>query len=98
MMSNGDQANPYLPYLEHAERMAREAGELLKQAYGHVEPREKGPGDLVTDADRASQKWIADSISRTFPDHTLLAEEDGQTPDPAKPWRWVVDPLDGTVN
>jgi myo-inositol-1(or 4)-monophosphatase len=88
----------YLPFRMLAERAALEAGGLLKAAYGHVSAREKGPGDLVTDADRASQQLIARILTEGRDDHTLLAEEDGAVPDPAKPWRWVVDPLDGTIN
>ncbi len=88
----------YRPFLQVAEAVAREAGALLKDAYGRVSAREKKPGDLVTDADFASQKLIADRILSAFPDHTLLGEEEGGEPDLACPWRWVVDPLDGTIN
>ena len=41
-----------------AERMATEAGALLKSAYGHVAAREKGPADLVTEADIAAHNLI----------------------------------------
>jgi myo-inositol-1(or 4)-monophosphatase len=88
----------YREYQEVAERIAAEAGRLLLGAYGKVEAREKGPSDLVTDADLASQRLIAERLGRAFPDHTLLAEEEGVRPDPGKPWRWIVDPLDGTIN
>jgi myo-inositol-1(or 4)-monophosphatase len=71
---------------------------LLAGAYGQVVAREKGPGDLVTDADLASQRQIAAALAQAFPEHTLLAEEEGQKADPARPWRWIVDPLDGTIN
>jgi myo-inositol-1(or 4)-monophosphatase len=81
-----------------AEATAFEAGEILRSYFGRVEAREKGPSDLITDADLASQRAIARHLARAFPDHTLLAEEEGATPDPMNPWRWVVDPLDGTVN
>ena len=83
---------------EVAEQAALQAGVLLMKAYRNVEAREKGPADLVTDADTASQRLIAEILFNAFPDHTLLAEEDGVLPDPNNPWRWVVDPLDGTVN
>ena len=86
------------PHLRVAEAAAREAGALLISLYGRVAAREKRPGDLVTEADTASQARIAAILSEAFPDHTLLAEEDGVEPDPDNPWRWVVDPLDGTVN
>ncbi len=88
----------YAPYRVVAERAAVDAGQLLLGYYGRVSTREKQPGDLVTDADSASQRLIADALLGAFPDHTLLAEEDGVVADPANPWRWVVDPLDGTIN
>jgi myo-inositol-1(or 4)-monophosphatase len=88
----------YREYLEAAEDVATAAGRLLRGAYGHVVAREKGPGDLVTDADLASQRLIAEELARAFPEHTLLAEEDGARADPARAWRWIVDPLDGTIN
>ena len=91
-------SDEFRAYLAVAERAAIEAGAVLKEAYGKVEAREKAPGDLVTDADSASQRVIAALLAAEFPDHTLLAEEDGVVPDPARPWRWVVDPLDGTIN
>ncbi len=91
-------SDDYRVYRQVAEQAATEAGALLRDAYGRVDVREKRPGDLVTDADIASQRLIAARILRTFPDHTLLAEEEGVGPDPSKPWRWVVDPLDGTIN
>jgi myo-inositol-1(or 4)-monophosphatase len=88
----------YRLYQGAAERAAVEAGGLLRDAYGTVAAREKGPGDLVTDADLASQRLVAERLLGAFPDHTLLAEEEGVGPDPARPYRWVVDPLDGTIN
>ncbi len=78
--------------------MAREAGAQLRAMFGRVSGREKAPFDLVTDADLASQRLIADRIATQFPDHTLLAEEEGVKPDPSRSFRWIVDPLDGTVN
>jgi myo-inositol-1(or 4)-monophosphatase len=88
----------YRPYQEFAAKVAIEAGGVLRDAYGRVTAREKGPGDLVTEADFASQALIAARIAETYPDHTLLAEEEGESVDPARPWRWIVDPLDGTIN
>jgi myo-inositol-1(or 4)-monophosphatase len=89
------------PYREHrlvADQAAREAGVLLLGLYGKVAAREKRPGDLVTEADSASQRRIGEILASHFPESTLLAEEDGVQPDPENPWRWIVDPLDGTTN
>ena len=88
----------YAHHRSVAEAAARAAGQILLDHYGRVQAREKGPGDLVTDADSASQRSIANDLGIAFPDHTLLAEEDDVIADPGNPWRWVVDPLDGTVN
>jgi myo-inositol-1(or 4)-monophosphatase len=88
----------YHGYQVVAEQAAVEAGALLLDAYGRVVAREKGPGDLVTDADFGSQRLIADRLLGAFPNHTMLAEEGGVGPDPSRAWRWVVDPLDGTIN
>ena len=85
-------------YLETAEFAARRAGALLLRMQGRVEVREKAPADLVTEADLASQKLIAEILSERCPDHTIQAEEQGLTLDTANPWRWIVDPLDGTMN
>ncbi len=89
---------PYERERAFAGRVAREAGALLVAAYGRVAAREKGPSDLVTEADTSSQRLIAARIADEFPDHTLQAEEDGVVADPSRPWKWIVDPLDGTIN
>jgi myo-inositol-1(or 4)-monophosphatase len=88
----------YRDYQTAAERIAAEAGAVLRGWYGRVSAREKGPADLVTEADVASQRLIAERLRQAFPDHTLLAEEEGAGTDFDRPWRWIVDPLDGTTN
>jgi myo-inositol-1(or 4)-monophosphatase len=86
--------------LEEAVRIARDAGELLKeQRTRPVEVRHKGAVDLVTQADQASEDLILSSIRRRFPDHGILAEESGDAARGERGgYQWVVDPLDGTTN
>ncbi len=50
--------------------------------------------DPVTDADRSVEREIRASLTKWFPDHAILGEEDGETGD--GPCRWVIDPIDGT--
>lgn len=88
----------YARYLDVAIAAAKDAGVLLAGMFGRVEAREKARWDLVTEADIASQRRIAALLNEAFPDHTLLAEEEGVVPEPGNPWRWIVDPLDGTIN
>src|SRR5205823_1138610 len=54
--------------------------------------------NLVTEVDRRSEAAIVEALSRAFPDHRILAEEGGEGSQTASPYRWVVDPLDGTTN
>ena len=79
--------------------MAREAGhELLDRLNRPREIAEKSRrADLVTDADRASERIIVARLRAAFPSATILAEESGRH-DGAADERWIVDPLDGTTN
>jgi myo-inositol-1(or 4)-monophosphatase len=60
--------------------------------------REKARHDLVTDADLASQRAIAEVIRREFPTHGFLGEESPDHSQLELPYCWIVDPLDGTTN
>ena len=91
------------PYqVEHAAavRVAREAGELLLEMQGLLRTIDfKGQSDLVTDADRASEKLVAERLAEAFPADGLLGEETGYSVTASASDRlWVVDPLDGTTN
>ncbi|MGF1576896.1 MAG: inositol monophosphatase family protein [Cyanophyceae cyanobacterium] len=85
-------------HLDIATEAALAAGGLILgiQQRG-VTIEEKRPGDLVTEADRASETLIYDILSRHFPESSILMEESGQKGDLAD-LQWVVDPLDGTTN
>jgi myo-inositol-1(or 4)-monophosphatase len=81
-----------------AERAARVGGVILMRHYRRIAYREKAPFDLLTEADLESQRAIVSTLLDAFPDHTVQAEEEGLRGDPDRPGRWIVDPLDGTVN
>jgi myo-inositol-1(or 4)-monophosphatase len=57
---------------------------------------EKSKHDLVSDADRASEAVIQAELDRRFPGYSFLGEETGGSG--TDPRRWIVDPLDGTLN
>jgi myo-inositol-1(or 4)-monophosphatase len=65
---------------------------------GRASAREKGPSDLVTQADLASQEAIRGVLLVEFPRHGMVSEEAEGQLDVAKEYCWVVDPLDGTTN
>ena len=50
----------------------------------------------VTEADRGAEALLADLVRRHRPDHAFLGEEHGLQGPADSPWRWVVDPIDGT--
>jgi len=85
-------------FLETAVRIAREAGALLLPYYHRgVRVEYKGEVDIVTEADRASEKLIVTRLGERFPDHAVVAEEGGGHSG-SSGYRWFVDPLDGTTN
>ena len=53
--------------------------------------------DFVTKADIESEKYIINQITRKYPNHSILAEESGDTFNESE-YLWVIDPLDGTTN
>lgn len=68
-------------FLEQATRAALEAGAILRDKVGKVQVREKGPADLVTEADVESQRCVESILLTAFPDHYFLGEESqGKTP------------------
>ena len=87
-----------MPYLETAVEIAREAGALLANYFERrVAFEVKGEFDLVTEADRASEKLAVERLRSHFPSHGVVAEEGGGH-DPQAEYCWYVDPLDGTTN
>ena len=84
-------------YLPDLEAIAREAGTLLMQYFGRVTIQYKGEVDLVTEADRASEKLIVERLRARWPEYGIVAEE-GTRSDPDAEYLWYVDPLDGTTN
>ncbi len=83
--------------------LALAAGLLLRERFLHGEEREveskSTPTDLVSEADRASQRHIREEIALRRPRDGFLGEEDDDEEETGTSGLcWVVDPLDGTVN
>jgi myo-inositol-1(or 4)-monophosphatase len=85
--------------LQLAETTARAAGDLLLKRFGHVHGVEtkSTPTDPVSDADRDSETLILDAIQSERPDDGIMSEEGGRE-ESRSGIRWIIDPLDGTVN
>ena len=85
---------------ELAERLAREAGRIQRERYeSSFEIRKKsGASDLVTEVDHACEALIVEALDDLRPGDAILAEEGSGSDRADAPWRWIVDPLDGTTN
>ncbi|KRV51426.1 inositol-phosphate phosphatase [Wenjunlia vitaminophila] len=91
---------PVTELLEIAQEAARRAGELLRTGRPDdlaVAATKSSPIDVVTEMDVAAEKLITDFISERRPTDGFLGEEGGTTVG-SSGVRWVIDPLDGTVN
>lgn len=87
-------------FIAISEMAARAGGKRLVDWLGNVQIKEKGPGDLVTQADFDSQRTIRDMLLARFPEHGFLGEEDDGSLNVLNTdgFCWIVDPLDGTTN
>ncbi len=86
------------PTLMELEEIARGAGEILLSYQNRdLQIAHKGRINLVTDADKAAEKFILSRINQNYPDHRIIAEESG-IHDNRSPFSWYIDPLDGTGN
>jgi len=86
------------PTLSDLERLAREAGAILRDGYNKEHTvHYKGEIDLVTETDHASEAFLLGEIKSAFPGGHILAEESGNIQGSNEDI-WYIDPLDGTVN
>jgi myo-inositol-1(or 4)-monophosphatase len=86
--------------MELAERAARAAGEVLLSYYGRPPQgvdSKSSETDLVSDADRDAERVIRELLEAERPEDGLIAEEGSRSASESGR-RWIVDPLDGTVN
>jgi len=83
--------------LEVAERVALQAGELVMKGWRSVgEISRKGRFDLLTEYDLRSEQLIREHLSREFPAHRIIGEENAESGEGELVW--YVDPIDGTTN
>ena len=83
-------------FLKH---LLKTSGEILKEGYGSVSNYEtkQDQSNIVTENDLKSENTITKLIRKNYPDHNILAEENGFINNKSE-YCWVVDPLDGTSN
>ena len=82
-----------------AVRAARQAGSVMIRHLNQLETLEvveKARNEFVSQVDRLAEEAIIEVIRDYHPDHSILAEESGESGD--HEYQWIIDPLDGTTN
>ncbi len=77
------------------------ASRSLIRDFGEIENLQvssKGPGDFVTSADKRTEKIIIEELQKAHPDYGIITEEAGMINKSNSKNRWIIDPIDGTMN
>ena len=88
-------------YRSVAVAAAQQAGKIIVETCGadyRVDYKEGAITNMVTEVDRRAERAIVEILHAAFPGHRILAEEGGEHSQKKSPYRWIVDPLDGTTN
>jgi myo-inositol-1(or 4)-monophosphatase len=83
----------YNACMKASKSLIRDFGEIEK-----LQVSSKGPGDFVTAADKRTEKIIIDELLKAHSDYGIVSEEIGEINKNNKDNRWIIDPIDGTLN
>jgi len=89
------------PHINIILKACTKASRSLIRDYGEIENLQvstKGPGDFVTSADKRTEKIIIEELQKAHPDYGFVTEESGIINKENKSNRWIIDPIDGTMN
>ena len=89
------------PQINIITRACNKASRSLIRDFGEIENLQvssKGPGDFVTSADRRTEKIIIDELQKANNQYGIISEEAGIINPSNTKNRWIVDPIDGTMN
>ena len=89
------------PQMNIISRACMKASRSLIRDFGEIENLQvssKGPGDFVSSADKRTEKIIIEELQKAHPDYGIITEETGIINKTNKDNRWIIDPIDGTMN
>ena len=89
------------PKMNIMRKACLKASKALIRDFGEIENLQvssKGPGDFVSAADRRSEKIIIEELLKVNSSYGILREEVGEINKDNKENRWIIDPIDGTLN
>jgi len=89
------------PQINLITRACMKASRSLIRDFGELENLQvssKGPGDFVSSADKRTEKIIIDELQKAHPEFGIITEEEGIINKLNTKNRWIIDPIDGTMN
>ena len=89
------------PQINLITKACMKASRSLIRDFGEIENLQvssKGPGDFVTSADQRTEKILIDELQKAHPDYGIVSEEKGTINKHNQKNRWIIDPIDGTLN
>ena len=89
------------PQINLITRACMKASRSLIRDFGELENLQvssKGPGDFVSSADKRTEKTIIEELQKAHPEYGIITEETGITNKSNIKNRWIIDPIDGTMN
>ncbi len=89
------------PQINLITKACMKASRSLIRDFGEIENLQvstKGPGDFVTSADKRTEKILIDELQKAHPEFGIVTEEIGFINKSNKKNRWIIDPIDGTMN
>ena len=90
--------NDLLSFFPVLSELSIKAGAIVRRYYNsQLEVELKADHSPVTQADREVEIFLRESLEKRFPDFSILGEEFGETAK-SSAYRWIIDPIDGTVN
>ena len=89
------------PQINLITKACMKASRSLIRDFGEIENlqvSEKGPGDFVSSADKRTEKIIIEELNKAHPEYGIITEESGIINKSNTEKRWIIDPIDGTMN
>ena len=89
------------PQINIITKACMKASRSLIRDFGEIENLQvlaKGPGDFVTSADKRTEKILIDELQKAHPEYGIITEETGVINKSNFKNRWIIDPIDGTMN
>ena len=89
------------PQINLLTRVCMKASKSLIRDFGEIENLQvssKAPGDFVSSADKRTEKIIVEELLKAHPEYGIITEESGIINKSNVNNRWIIDPIDGTMN